>query len=118
MRLSQIKGDRVFDVIAEIIDPIANIAQDNDAMALFKREKVPEGMDSTQFFISRMKKAVPALLKSHKKDVVTILATINGVSNEEYLKNVTMASLIKDLFEMITDEELLSFLSQNITLEE
>ena len=26
MRLSDIKGERVFDVIADIIDPIANIA--------------------------------------------------------------------------------------------
>ena len=38
MRLSDIKGDRVFDVIADIIDPIANIASDETASALFKRE--------------------------------------------------------------------------------
>ena len=44
MRLSDIKGDRVFDVIADIIDPIANIAVYETASALVKREKLPEGM--------------------------------------------------------------------------
>ena len=31
MRLSDIQGERVFDVIADIIDPIANIAEDDAA---------------------------------------------------------------------------------------
>ena len=39
MRLSDIQGDRVFDVIADIIDPVANIAEDDDAASFFKREK-------------------------------------------------------------------------------
>ena len=49
MRLSDIQGERVFDVIADIIDPIANIAEDNAASALFKREKLPEGMTAKEF---------------------------------------------------------------------
>ena len=38
MRLSDIQGERVFDVIADIIDPIANIAEDDAASAMFRRE--------------------------------------------------------------------------------
>ena len=38
MKLSKIKGERVFDVIADIIDPIANIAEDKVAAALFQRQ--------------------------------------------------------------------------------
>ena len=44
MRLSNVKGERTFDVIAELIDPIYNIAMDPEAAAMFKREKLPEGM--------------------------------------------------------------------------
>ena len=44
MRLSDIKGERTLDVIAEIIEPIANIAEDEAAAELFRREKPPEGM--------------------------------------------------------------------------
>ena len=38
MKLSDVKGERTIEVIAEIIDPIANIAEDEEASAMFKRE--------------------------------------------------------------------------------
>lgn len=44
MKLSDIKGDRTLEVIAEIIDPIANIVEDDTASAMFRREKLPEGV--------------------------------------------------------------------------
>ena len=64
MRLSDIQGERVFDVIADIIDPIANIAEDDAASAMFRREKLPEGMTSKEFVTQRARKALPALLKA------------------------------------------------------
>ena len=51
MRLSDIKDDRVFDVIADIIDPIANIASDLTASFLFKRQKLPEVITSKAFLL-------------------------------------------------------------------
>ena len=95
MRLSDIKGDRVFDVIADIIDPIANIASDETASALFKREKLPEGMTAKAFLLERARKAIPALLKGHKSDIITVLATIEGVSSKEYRASLTLAKLMQ-----------------------
>ena len=104
MRLSDIKGDRVFDVIADIIDPIANIASDETASALFKREKLPEGMTAKAFLLERARKAVPALLKGHKRDIITVLATIDGVSADDYRSSLTLAKLMQDTAELLTDE--------------
>ena len=104
MRLSDIKGDRVFDVIADIIDPIANIASDEIASALFKREKLPEGMTAKEFLLERARKAVPALLKGHKSDIITVLATIEGVSTDDYRESLTLAKLMQDTAELLTDE--------------
>ena len=104
MRLSDIKGDRVFDVIADIIDPIANIAYDETASALFKREKLPEGMTTKAFLLERARKAVPALLKGHKSDIITVLATIEGVSADKYRASLTLAKLMNDTAELLTDE--------------
>ena len=42
MKLSDIKGERTLDVIAEIIEPIANIAADQTAAALFQRQRCPK----------------------------------------------------------------------------
>ena len=104
MRLSDIKGDRVFDVIADIIDPIANIASDETASALFKREKLPEGMTAKAFLLKRARKAVPALLKGHKNDIITVLATIDGVPADDYRASLTLAKLMQDTAELLTDE--------------
>ena len=104
MRLSDIKGDRVFDVIADIIDPIANIASDETASDLFKREKLPEGMTAKSFLLERARKAVPALLKGHKRDIIAVLATIEGVSADDYRSSLTLAKLMQDTAELLTDE--------------
>lgn len=104
MKLSDIHGERVFDVIADIIDPIANIAEDEKASAMFRREKIPEGMTAKKFAMQRVRKALPALLKGHKGDIIAILAAIEGVSAENYKGALNLAKLMRDATELLTDE--------------
>ena len=104
MRLSDIKGDRTLEVIAEIIDPIANIAEDEEASAMFKREKLPEGMTPKKFLLKRARKSLPALLKGHKADIIAILSSIEGVSTEEYAGALNLVKLVKDCTDLLTDE--------------
>lgn len=104
MRLSDIQGERVFDVIADIIDPIANIAEDEQAASLFKREKLPEGMTAKQFLLARARKAAPALLKGHKGDLIAILSTIDGTSPEAYRGALSLVKLLRDVTDLLTDE--------------
>lgn len=111
MKLSDIKGDRVLDVIADIIDPIANIVQDKDVAAMFKREAVPEGMEAREFFAERMRKGMPVLLKGHKADIIAIMAAIDGVTPEQYAESLNFAKLFTDVMELVTDNAFLDFLS-------
>lgn len=104
MKLSDIHGERVFDVIADIIDPIANIAEDDAASALFKREKLPEGMTAKEFATQRARKALPALLKGHKGDIIAILAAIDGVSAESYKGALNLVKLMRDATELLNDD--------------
>lgn len=104
MRLSDIQGEHVFDVIADIIDPIANIAEDEQASAMFRREKLPEGMTVKQFATQRARKALPALLKGHKNDIIAILASIEGVSTDAYKDALNLVKLMRDATELLTDD--------------
>ena len=104
MRLSDIKGDRTLEVIAEIIDPIANIAEDEEASAMSKREKLPDGMTAKKFLMKRVRKTLPVLLKGHKADIIAILSAIEGVSAEEYAGALNLVKLVKDCTELLTDE--------------
>lgn len=105
MKLSDIKGERTLDVIAEIIEPISNIAQDKQAAALFKREKAPKDMDARSFAIEKLKNAAIALLKTHKHDIIAILAAIQGVSVEEYTDTLNIAKLMHDFVDIANDSE-------------
>lgn len=112
MRLSEIRGERVFDVIADIIEPACNIASDKDASALFDRtEKRPDGVTPAEFALGKVKRSMPKLMRSHKDDLVAIMAAIDGCSQDEYRDNLTMAKLIQGFYEILTDEDLLAFLS-------
>lgn len=115
MKLSDIKGDRVFDVIADIIDSIANMVQDKDVAAMFKREAVPDGMEARDFFAKRMCKGLPVLLKSHKADIIAVMAAIEGVTPEQYVASLDFAKLFTDVMELVTDDAFLDFLSSSET---
>ena len=104
MKLSDIQGERVFDVIADIIDPIANIAEDEQASAMFRREKLPEGMTVKQFATQRARKALPALLKGHKDDIIAIRAAIDGLSTDAYKGALNLVKLMRDAAELLTDD--------------
>lgn len=103
MRLSDIKGERVIEVIAEIIDPIANIATDKEVRPLFQRGKLPEGVSAEDFVIGRIRNGLPKLLSSHKYDIISILAAIDGVSAKEYSETLDILKLMRDCTELLND---------------
>lgn len=104
MRLSDVKGERTLDVVADIIGPITSIAEDEAAAEMFTKKKLPDGMTSREFILQRVKKSVPALLKDHKADVIAILSTIEGTPAKKYTQDLTLAKLFKDCVELLTDE--------------
>lgn len=111
MRLSEIKGERTFEVIAELIDPVSNIAQDEAAMRLFQKQKPPKDVDPREFTANRLKDAAKALLRTHADDLTAIMAALEGVSIDEYRKGQNLATTLGGLYELVTDEEFIAFFS-------
>ncbi len=109
MKLSEIKGERVFDVIADIMEPIVSIAEDENAAAIFQPKELPEGMTPWQFFLSRIKVSLPALVRDHKRELAAIMAAVNDVTPQEYMESVTIPKLMADMVELLTDQEFVSF---------
>lgn len=118
MKLSEIKGERAIDVIADLIEPIAKIAEDKEAVKLFKRERCPKGQAPRTFLLKRIRSSVPVLLKNHKTDLIEIMATVEGVSQETYAESLSVPKLIADIFGMLSDSELLSLFGLAQTTEE
>ena len=118
MKLSDVKGKRTLEVIADLIAPVASIAQDKEATEMFVRREVPDGMTAEQFVVERLKKAVPALLKGHQDELILIMATIGNTTVEEYESQMNLMTVTKDVFELFTDSEFMAFLSSLMSQEE
>jgi len=104
LKLSEIKGEKSIDILADLVDPVANIAGDPDAALLFGKRDLPEGMSVKEYIISRLRKSIPKLLKGHKKDLVKILAALSDMTEDEYSEQLTLDGLIVDLSSLMTDQ--------------
>lgn len=111
MRLSDVKGERTFEVIADIIEPVYRIAQDKAAVEMLSPKPCPEGEDPKRFMARRLVAGVPALLRSHKGDLVAIMAAIEGEDAEEYAASLDLAKLVASLTELVSDPALMGFLA-------
>lgn len=111
MKLSEVKGDRVFDVMADLIPPLCSIATDKDVKALFKQRDCPKGMDPRDFMLKRVQQVGPKIIKGHRDDVIDVLCVIGGIDRAEYVKNMTLMSLWSDVMELFNDEDFISFLA-------
>ena len=89
-KLSEIKGEEALDVIAEIIEPAAEI---------FTDENVKEALKSG----SRIK-AVKIILKDHKKAIITLMAALEETPVEEY--KPTLLALPALILGVLNDPEL------------
>lgn len=99
MRLSEIRGRRVFEVMAELVDPIHNIASDADFTDALKGGELGD----------KLKQAVPSLMKTHQDDLVAIMASLEGTTPDEYVESLDFPKFIADVYSVITDKELIAF---------
>lgn len=111
MKLSDVRGERVFDVIADLVEPVAAIATSKEVKELRKGGTRPKNMTPEEYALRKIRKSVPSLIRSHKGDAVLILSTIEGVTPEEYTEGLTLQKLIADASELMSDEVFMDFLA-------
>lgn len=99
-KLSEIEGEKAVDVLAAAMSPASAIFSDPEVKKQFQAEG------------HTLAENAAYVLKTHKKDVVKILAIIDGKSSKEYLSSVNVITLMHDAVELFTDPELVSLFSQ------
>lgn len=98
MKLSQIKGERAYDILTEIVDPISNIMFDEDARKALS--DMGEQKQAKDIF-----KILPKIMKSHKSDLIKVLSILDGVTVAQYKENLTLAKITSDFWDLLNDEE-------------
>ena len=92
-KLSEIKGEEALDVLAEIIEPAAEIFSDENVKNAVKTEK-------------NKAKAVKIILKDHKKAILALMAALEETPVEEY--KPTLLALPALIIGVLNDPELQS----------
>ncbi len=90
-KLSEIKGEEALDVLAEIIEPAAEIFTDENVKNALKAE-------------NNKAKAAKIILKDHNKAVLTLMAALEAVPVEEY--QPTLFALPSLILGILNDPEL------------
>ena len=94
MNISEYKNEDAIELLADLIEPTANILSDSIIVDAFKAD------------VNKIKLA-QTILKSHKKDVLEILAIVNGKTAETYTCNPV--TILKDLLAILNDKDLVDF---------
>ena len=90
MKLSEYQGEAALDILADLIEPAGEIMSDKEIGDVFKKNRF---------------KAIGLAIKNHKKAVIQIMATMDGVPVDEYKCNVF--TLPVKILELLNDSELI-----------
>ena len=109
MKLSEIKGERSLDIIADVME-LADLLGDDDRVKGFMEElKGADRDDAWRLFCKRL----PPVLRDqrYRRPVISLLATIAEVPYDEYAEN---GEVVKDIFELVTsDSDALAFFASS-----
>ena len=89
MRLSDLKGEKALEALGEIIEPAVKIMQDPAVVSAARAGNTLE--------------IVKIMCKNHKKEIITILAVLDGEDPDTY--EVSLLTLPAKLLELLNDPE-------------
>lgn len=99
MRLADYEGEKALEVLGDLIEPVGEILSDKAILDAWKENRY---------------RAIGIAIKNHKKAVIEVLATIDGVPVEEYKCNIFTLPL--KVLELLNDPMLTQlFTSQGQT---
>lgn len=89
MKLSEIKNEEALDLLGDLLEPVAEILADPKVKEMFGGKPI---------------KLASYIIKTHKTEIIQILARMDGVPVEEYTCNVF--TLPVKVLELLNDENL------------
>lgn len=98
MKLSEYKNEEAIELLADIIEPVGEILSDEKVKNAFRT--MPKH------------KVVSFVLKKYPKEIVSILARVEGVPEDKYEGNI--ATMMKEVMDIINDEVFSDFFSSQM----
>lgn len=101
MKLSELKGERAVEAIADLIEPLTNIATNRNKWAK-QNVKPVEGESKQEATARNLKEQLPVILRENKSDLLSIITIITGENAEE----MSLPRIMKESIELLSDKDL------------
>ena len=101
-KLSDYKDDEAIEILADILEPVCTICVDEDVQKSFSKSKM---------------EVIQTCMKKHPSEIRKIMAVLDGIPFEDY--HINIYDIPKKMWELLNDEELMSFFrsqGQNISV--
>lgn len=98
MKLSDYENEDAIDLLADIIEPVTTVLSDKNVVEAMKNDTQLE--------------AIKIALKSHKTEIIQIMARLDNTPVEEY--KCSFLTLPIKLLEIISDKDLQSFFKSQL----
>lgn len=99
-KLSEIRDDEAMDALAEILDPVVNLAKN-------EKFKIAIRGDKKKNIKPNRLEAVKIAMTENRRDIVTIMAVLEGEKVEDFHYN--MITLPKMILDLLNDKEMIDF---------
>lgn len=102
MMLSDFQDEEALDLLADIIEPVGTILEDEEIAKIYEEgTKSKEDTKSGNFGIKLKLKLVSVMIRNHKREVIEILAKLDKKDVADYHCNVlslpvTLLSILND----------------------
>lgn len=95
-KLQEIKGEEALDVMVQIIEPLSKIAKDKTV----QRAITNDSYKSIAF--------VKHVIEKHKKEIISIMAIIDGKSYDDFVETFNILTLPALLIETFNDPDIIA----------
>lgn len=104
-KLSEVKGEEALDVLAEIIDEVVAIVQDVQISKAYKS------------FGIRNVKTIKLMITRRKKELLSIMAAIDGKPYDEFVESFNLVTLPVMLVDTFNDPDVIALFQSQTQME-
>lgn len=113
MKIKDVKGERSFTILKDLIPHVERLGSNKPLCDIYNTDGLPDDdRERAEIIAERIASAMPDLISGAKDDLVGYLSTLEGVTPEEYEKDISAGKLIGGVMDMLADSYFRAFFTR------
>ncbi len=110
MKIKDVSGERSFTIFKDVMPYITKFSKNRYFRSIFSKEGLPDDVKKQgEILTQRLAEYLPDLIQNSKDDLVAYFSFLEGITPEEYLKDVSAGKIFDGITDMFCDESFRTF---------